>query len=135
MICSRAVSCFEPGEQGGTHVGNALLSAVGNAVVEIVADPDFLAGVRARGEHLASELHALGKPREATVRGLGMLQALCLRAPMAEAVAVDCLNRGLLLNAPHPDVLRFMPALDVSVADIDRMAGILGETLASVRDQ
>ncbi len=135
MICSRAVSCFEPGEQGGTHVGNALLSAVGNAVVEIVADPDFLAGVRARGEHLAGRLRALGKPREATVRGLGMLQALCLRAPIAEAVAVACRNRGLLLNAPRPDVLRFMPALDVSVADIDRMVGILGETLASVPDQ
>ena len=135
MLCARAVSCFEPGEQGGTHVGNALLSAVANAVVEIVADPEFLAGVRARGEHLAGQLRALGKPREATVRGLGMLQALCLRAPIAEAVAVECRNRGLLVNAPRPDVLRFMPALDVSVADIDRMVAILGETLASVPDQ
>ena len=30
-------------------------------------------------------------------------------------------NTGLLLNAPKPDALRFMPALNVTRAEIDRM--------------
>src|SRR5262249_28447791 len=121
MLCTKEVSCFEPGEQGGTHVGNALLCAVANAVVETISDGDFLAGVRARGEHLAERLRALAAPRDGKVRGRGMLQALCLRAPVSEAVVVQCRARGLLLNAPRPDVLRFMPALNVSDDEIDRM--------------
>ncbi len=135
MLCTKAVSCFEPGEQGGTHVGNALLCAVANAVVQIVADADFLAGVRARSERLAGRLRALAAPRGGSVRGRGMLQALRLGAPVSEAVVTECRARGLLLNAPRPDVLRFMPALNVSEDDIDRMAEILGRVLAAVPGQ
>jgi acetylornithine/N-succinyldiaminopimelate aminotransferase len=135
MLCMKEVSCFEPGEQGGTHVGNALLCAVANAVVATIADRDFLAGVRARGERLTARLRAVGAPREGSVRGRGLLQALRLRAPVSEAVAAECRARGLLLNAPRPDVLRFMPALNVSDDEIDRMAQILGEALAVVPDQ
>ena len=44
-----AASCFEPGDQGGTFNGNPLMAAVGCAVVETVARPEFLAGVRDDG--------------------------------------------------------------------------------------
>jgi acetylornithine/N-succinyldiaminopimelate aminotransferase len=131
MLCTKAVSCFEPGEQGGTHVGNALLSAVADAVVQIVADADFLAGVRARSDRLAERLRSLAAPRGAAVRGRGMLQALQLRTPTSEAVALECRARGLLVNVPRPDVLRFMPALDVGEEEIDRMAVILEQALAA----
>ena len=130
MLCTKAVSCFEPGDQGGTHVGNALLCAVAGAVVEIVADPDFLAGVRARSELLGERLRSIAGPRGGAIRGRGMLQALRLRAPVAEAVVRGCRARGLLLNAPHPDVLRFMPALNVSEDEIARMVGLLEAVLA-----
>jgi acetylornithine/N-succinyldiaminopimelate aminotransferase len=135
MLCTKEVSCFEPGEQGGTHVGNALLCAVANAVVETIADAEFLARVRARSERLAERLRAIAASREGKVRGRGMLQALCLRAPVSDAVVAQCRARGLLLNAPRPDVLRFMPALNVSDDEIDRMARILGDALAAVLDQ
>ncbi len=132
MLCTEAVSCFEPGEQGGTHVGNALMSAVADAVVEIIADPAFLAGVRARSQRLVERLRSIAGPRGATVRGRGMLQALQLSTPTSEAVILECRARGLLLNAPRPDVLRFMPALDVGDKEIDRMADILEQALAAV---
>ena len=37
---------------------------------------------------------------------------------------------GLLLNSPRPNLLRFMPALNVSVAEIDQMIGLLDGLLA-----
>jgi acetylornithine/N-succinyldiaminopimelate aminotransferase len=129
MLCSRAVSCFEAGEQGGTHVGNALLCAVADAVVAIISDEAFLAGVRARSAKLVERLRAIAEPRDAAVRGRGMLQAMRLARPVAEATVLACRSKGLLLNAPRPDVLRFMPALDVSDAEIETMAATLEQTL------
>jgi acetylornithine/N-succinyldiaminopimelate aminotransferase len=40
-------------------------------------------------------------------------------------VVRSALDRGLLINAPRPDTLRFMPALNVTRADIDRMLELL----------
>jgi acetylornithine/N-succinyldiaminopimelate aminotransferase len=131
MICTKEANCFEPGDQGGTHVGNALLCAVASAVVETIADPAFLEGVRARSEHLVARLRGLAEATGGSVRGRGMLQALLLPRPVAEATVIECRARGLLVNAPRPDILRFMPSLVVTEAEIDRMADTLGAVLAS----
>ena len=61
------------------------------------------------------------------------LLALDLRRDIASEVADAALARGLLVNAPRPDSLRFMPALTVSDDEIDRMIdildGVLGDRL------
>jgi acetylornithine/N-succinyldiaminopimelate aminotransferase len=59
------------------------------------------------------------------VRGKGLLLALELNQPIASSVVDAALELGLLINAPRPSVLRFMPALNVSRAEIDQMTGIL----------
>jgi acetylornithine/N-succinyldiaminopimelate aminotransferase len=47
-------------------------------------------------------------------------------------VADLALERGLLVNAPRPDSLRFMPALTVTDEEIDHMVGILHSVLGTV---
>jgi len=68
------------------------------------------------------------------VRGRGLLLALELKTQDAKKVAAAALDHGLLVNAPRPDTLRFMPALTVSQDEIDEMLTILraslGERLA-----
>ena len=59
----------------------------------------------------------------------GLLLALDLRRDVAMAVADRARARGLLLNAPRPDSLRFMPALTVTDEEIDRMIDILDGVL------
>ncbi len=66
------------------------------------------------------------------MRGRGLLQALDLRRDIAPQVAARAMERGLLLNAPRPDSLRFMPALTVSDAEIDQMIDILDGVLADM---
>jgi acetylornithine/N-succinyldiaminopimelate aminotransferase len=126
LLATDAVSCFEYGDQGGTFNGSPLMAAIGSAVVETVARPEFLAEVTATGDYLAHRLRqfsaALG---HGEVRGRGLLLALQLNGLDASKVVRSALDRGLLINAPRPDTLRFMPALNVTRADIDRMLELL----------
>ena len=96
-------------------------------------EPGFLARVRQAGEILAGRLHALSA-RHAVRRGAGkgLLQALDLKRDIAADVAARAMERGLLLNAPRPDTLRFMPALTVSDVEIDQMIDILDGVMAGV---
>ena len=130
LLATDAVSCFEHGDQGGTFNGSPLMCAAGLAIVQHVAEPPFLQNVVRSGQLLASELqklsarHGLGN-----IRGTGLLQALDLKRPIGPAVVNDARDAGLLLNAPRADSLRFMPALNVSAAEIAEMIETLDGVL------
>jgi acetylornithine/N-succinyldiaminopimelate aminotransferase len=138
LLATEAASCFEHGDQGGTFNGNPLMCAAGLAVMQQVADPDFLKSVVDTGLYLESELqrmsarHGLGE-----VRGRGLLLALDLVHPIAASIVARAFADGVLLNAPRPDALRFMPALNVTrgeIADmIDALDAILTKTGAARR--
>jgi len=130
LVAHRDVCCFEHGDQGGTFNGNPLATAAGCAVVEEVAMPGFLAGVVETGRHLAAGLERLsGRHRLGAVRGKGLLLALDLARDIGPGVVELARMRGLLINAPRPDTLRFMPALNVTREEVDQMIGILGGVL------
>jgi acetylornithine/N-succinyldiaminopimelate aminotransferase len=131
LVASSAASCFQPGDQGGTFNGNPLMAAVGCAVMETVGQPQFLAAVRETGDYLAGRLRALSAELgHGEVRGRGLLLALALTRGEAAKVVDAALERGLLINAPRPDTLRFMPALTVTHDEIDRMLALLEPGLA-----
>jgi acetylornithine/N-succinyldiaminopimelate aminotransferase len=126
LVAAEPVCCFEYGDQGGTFNGSPLMAAIGSAVVETVRRPEFLADVTASGAYLADRLRALSAALgHGEVRGRGLLLALELRGLDAGKVARSAMDRGLLINAPRPDTLRFMPALNVSREEIDRMLLLL----------
>ena len=130
LIASSRVSCFQYGDQGGTFNGNPLMAAVGCAVVETVARPEFLKSVASNGSYMMARLGELAAELgHGEIRGRGLLQALELRGQDAKKVAAAALDHGLLVNAPRPDTLRFMPALTVSRAEIDEMLAILKTSL------
>jgi acetylornithine/N-succinyldiaminopimelate aminotransferase len=122
LLATEAASCFQHGDQGGTFNGNPLMCAVGLAVLETVSQPDFLKSATDTGLFLARELqrisarHGLGE-----VRGKGLLLALDLKRPIAASIVAQALQDGMLLNAPQPDALRFMPALNVTRDEIAQM--------------
>jgi acetylornithine/N-succinyldiaminopimelate aminotransferase len=133
LLATEAASCFEHGDQGGTFNGNPLMCAAGLAVLQQVADPAFLKSVVDSGLYLESELqrmsarHGLGE-----VRGKGLLVALDLRNPIAASVVAQAFEDGVLLNAPRPDTLRFMPALNVTRNEIAEMIDCLDAILARI---
>jgi len=137
-LCAREeVSCFAPGDQGGTYNGNPLMTAVGVAVFDALSAPGFLDTVRARAQQLSQGLTRMARqwnmPGE---RGLGLLRALDVGKDDANQIvarARDWPGEGLLLNAPRPNLLRFMPALNVTADEIDHVLTRLDEVVAAVR--
>ncbi|WP_029582981.1 acetylornithine transaminase [Bradyrhizobium sp. URHD0069] len=133
MLATEAACCFEHGDQGGTFNGNPLMCAAGLAVLQQVADPDFLKSAVDSGLYLESELqrmsarHGLGE-----VRGRGLLVALDLRHPIAAPIVAQAFDDGILLNAPQPDALRFMPALNVTREQIAGMIDALDAVLTRI---
>jgi acetylornithine/N-succinyldiaminopimelate aminotransferase len=130
LVAAETACCFEYGDQGGTFNGSALMTAIGNAVVETVSSPAFLADVAAKGDYLTQRLLELSaRLVHGEVRGRGLLLALELKGTDAAKVSRSAMDRGLLLNAPRPDTLRFMPALNVTREEIDEMLGLLEAVL------
>lgn len=125
LLATESVACFEPGEQGGTYNGNPLMAAVGVAVLRKLLSAGFLESVQARGEYLSKRLLELSEKHGLKgERGYGLLRALMLdddRGPAIVKAALEMDPQGLLLNAPRPNLLRFMPALNVSESEIDQM--------------
>ena len=136
LLAKEEVSCFAHGDQGGTYCGNPLMAAVGSAVLDVVAQPQFLAGVAERGVHLQGHLRRLSERHGlAGERGGGLLRVLDLGRPIGAAVveaARELQPEGLLLNSPRPHLLRFMPRLNVPFEEIDRMAAQLDRLLAQM---
>ena len=88
LLARDAVCCFEPGDQGGTYNGNALMAAVGLAVLEKLTSPGFLEGVELAAAHLRDGLETLSaKHGLSGTRGKGLLLALNL-APRADAAEI-----------------------------------------------
>ncbi|VCU69084.1 Acetylornithine aminotransferase [Pigmentiphaga humi] len=137
MLAREEICVFKHGDQGGTYNGNPLMTAIGAAVFDALAAPGFLEGVRERGEHLSRGLLALaakwGMPGE---RGNGLLRALIMDRDDGPAIvdrARALAPHGLLLNAPRGNLLRFMPALNVTTGEIDAMLEQLDGIITGMR--
>ncbi len=136
LVAKDAVSVFEHGDQGGTFNGNPLMAAVGCAIMDAMLAPGFLQVVFARGTYLMSGLSALSQRHDlGEVRGRGLLVALDLVKDIAPKLVELARDAGLLLNAPRPNLLRFMPALNVSNAEIDAMLATLEEMLVQASEE
>ena len=136
LLATDAVACFVPGDQGGTYNGNPLMTAVGISVINQLLAPGFLEGVKAKGELLKAELLKLCTEFNLEgERGEGLLRALMLGkdiGPKLVELARDRGPEGLLINSPRPNLLRFMPALNVSDDEIRQMCNMLRELLKEV---
>ncbi len=130
LVATEKVSCFEPGDQGGTFNGNPLMAAVGCAIMDTVLSTGFLHEVEVCGADLMKKLSALSARHGlGEVRGRGLLVALDLKREIAAKVVEIAREDGLLLNAPRPNLLRFMPALNLSQGETDLMLKLLEDVL------
>ncbi len=109
------------GTHGSTYGGNPLACAVGNAVLDVVLAPGFIAEVAAKGDRFKTKLAALkGKYGDvvAGVRGVGLMLGLELRVPPAEFAATARENRVLVIPASE-NVVRLLPPLVITDAELD----------------
>jgi acetylornithine/N-succinyldiaminopimelate aminotransferase len=116
-----------PGSHGTTFGGNPLAARAVTTVLETLASQKLLENAAAMGAYFRSQLAAL--PGVVGVRGLGLMVAAVTEKP-AKELAVQCLEKGLLINAVRDNVLRFLPPLIVNREEIDLAVAILQGELA-----
>lgn len=118
------------GMHGSTYGGNPLAMAIGNAVLDVVLAPGFLDQVRQRGQQLWEGLQSLTGRAFTATRGVGLMQGLVCRDNNMD-VAKSLLQRGLLVIPAGNNVIRLLPPLVVTAAEIDEALNILSDHDAS----
>lgn len=134
VLMRQAVAdAMKPGDHGSTFAGNPLVCATANAVFDTVSDPSFLASVEARGERLRAGLRAAtaGNPHVKEVRGVGLLVGVQLDVMAGKAVEAARKEGLLIITAGKGDVVRLVPPLTVTDADVDECCEVLGRVLAT----
>jgi acetylornithine aminotransferase len=121
----RAAGLLQPGQHGTTFGGNPVACAAGLAVLDTIADEGLLDNVKRQSERLRGGIEALGHPLAAHVRGAGLLLGIVLTEPLAPQVQQAAQDAGILVNAPAPDVVRLMPALNLGDDAVDAFLGAL----------
>ncbi|HZZ96526.1 MAG TPA: acetylornithine transaminase [Jatrophihabitantaceae bacterium] len=122
---------FAPGDHGSTFGGNPVSCAAALAVLGTIADQHLLDNVKNVGEHLANALEKLDSPLISGTRGSGLWRALVLTDPKAGLVEAAARDRGLLVNAVKPDVVRLAPPLILTEADVDAALPLLAAALGA----
>ncbi|TVQ53869.1 MAG: aspartate aminotransferase family protein [Spirulina sp. DLM2.Bin59] len=138
LVCKESCNVFGPGNHASTFGGNPFACAAGLAVAHTIEKEGLLQNVQARGEQLRKQLRAIAKqfPNLFTeVRGWGLINGIELSAT-TEMTSIDlvkaAMERGLLLVPAGPKVVRFVPPLIVSAAEVDEAARIFGEAIAGL---
>ena len=123
------------GSHGGTYGGNPIGCAAALATIEVMTEPGFMDNVKARGSQLRDALSELKEryPVLRQVRGPGLMVAASFEdAARVPPVLQHCLTEGrlILMSAgTHGDIVRWMPPLTVSAAEIDEAVAAFSHAL------
>jgi acetylornithine aminotransferase len=128
-----AATLLTPGTHGSTFSGNPVVCAAALAVLDTIEEEGLLDAVTRAGERLRRGLRAPDHPLVREVRGAGLLLGVVLDGEVAARVQRAAQDRGLLVNAVAPDVIRLAPPLTVTDGEVDTFVdgfrAALSETL------
>lgn len=123
-----------PGDHGTTYGGNPLACAAAVKVLELFKKQNVLDNVKKVSAYLEKKLDEIVAEYDYVVerRGLGLMQGLEINTDVKDLkkVIVACLDNGLILFTAGTNVIRFVPPLVISEADVDEMITKLKKALA-----
>ena len=120
------------GDHGTTYGGNPLACAAVSKVIDLFEELDILANVKETGAYLYEKLDALTAKYDCIKahRGMGLMQGLECDMPVNEIIN-RAIEKGLLLINAGTNIIRFIPPLIVSKADVDNMIEIVDACFAA----
>ena len=129
-------SCvLEPGDHGSTFGGNALTTAAGAAAAKVIVEENISKLAEENGRYLVGKLTEFKSKFNdlvTDVRGMGLLVGLEMNQDIAGAVVTKCLEEGLLINAVRPNMIRFMPPLNVTKNEMDEAMKTLEKVVQAI---
>jgi acetylornithine aminotransferase len=136
VLCKEHCNVFTPGDHASTFGGNPFVCRVALAVCEAVEQLDLVTNAQARGQELRLGLTQLVTQYPhwfEQVRGWGLMNGLVLRAD-AGITSIDVVKAamqvGLLVVPAGPQVVRLVPPLIVTAAEVQQAVALLGEAIA-----
>ncbi|MEM6867589.1 MAG: aspartate aminotransferase family protein [Cyanobacteria bacterium P01_C01_bin.121] len=138
ILAKKHCDLFQPSEHGSTFGGNPFVCGVALAVCKTLEADSVIENVRLRGQQLRDGLDSLAQkyPKLCKgVRGWGLINGLVLN-PDIETVALDvvkaALSEGLLVIPAGAQVVRMVPPLIVSKADVEEALALLDRALGAL---
>ena len=125
----KAASIFSPGNHGSTFGGNPLAMRAGVETIRIMERDGLLDNAAAMGHHFTETLQRelaeqLASGAVKDIRGRGLMIGIELAIPCS-ALMQKALDKGLLISVTAESVVRLVPPLIVSAAEVDAMVAIL----------
>ncbi len=129
-----AGTAFGRGDHGSTFGGNPIACAAALAVLDTIENDGILDNVKQVGARLMNGIAGTTAPLLDGVRGLGLWQAMVLRAPAASVVETVARQSGFLVNAVQPDAVRLAPPLIFSADQADAFVAALPQIMATAAE-
>jgi acetylornithine aminotransferase len=126
LAAGKAAGTFKPGNHGSTFGGNPLACTAALTTLEIMEEEDLLEHAKVIGDQIRGGLQTRlgGVPGVVEVRGQGLMVGLELDRPCGDLVK-SALARGLLINVTADKVVRLLPPLIFSEAEVQQLLDIL----------
>ncbi len=124
----KKLGLFESGTHGSTFGGGPLVCAASRAVIEVMAEERLPERAAELGAWLLGELRGLRAGPVREVRGLGLMIGLELRGKVTP-VLQQLMERGVWALPAGLNVLRLLPPLVITQADLERVVEVIGEVL------
>ena len=134
LATERAAKAMTAGTHGSTFGGNPLAMAAGNAVMDVLLEPNFLKGVNTVAAYLWSKLTPVVAKHDKVfegIRGKGLMIGLKCRMPNGEVLA-RFVNQGLLAVGAGDNVIRIIPPLIITDAEVDAAVAMIDRAAASL---
>jgi len=138
MLCKSFCDIFQPGDHASTFGGNPFACGVALSVCHTLETEHLLDNVQQRGEQLRAGLRAIAHTYPsliAEVRGWGLINGLVLTTETlitSPEIVKAAIAEGLLLVPAGPKVVRFVPPLIVTAAEIEQALIALKRALAAI---
>ena len=131
LACGKAADAMKPGDHGTTYGGNPLVCAAADKVLELFEKKNILANVEEVGGYLWEKLEQFVENHDCAVahRGKGLIQGLEFNCPVAPIVKKALLENKLVLISAGSQIIRFVPPLVITKADVDEMIERLEKSL------
>lgn len=130
VLIGEKVQNLTPGVHGSTFGGNPLSCAAGLAAITAIEEEDLAGQAAAKGAYLMNKLRQIDSPLIREVRGLGLMIGIELKQKVAPYLKALQEKRIIALNAGMT-VIRLLPPLVISYAQLDRVAAALADVLAA----
>jgi ornithine--oxo-acid transaminase len=123
---------IQPGEHGSTYGGNPLACEVAMASLQVLVDEKLAENASTLGEIFRTTVENWKHPLISLVRGKGLLNAIIINHPNADAaweICVIMMQNGLLAKPTHGDKIRFAPPLVITEMQLMECLNIIKKSL------